>query len=123
MHFPKRTSYRDDLRLFKDRTTLWQYVALWALLLVLPLMAGDYVLSQATFVFIYGIVALGMMLLVGYTGQISLGHAAFFAVGAYVCAVLQIRGVPFLAAFFAAGAISGVVGILIGLPADRKSVV
>ncbi len=119
MYYPKRTSYRDDLRLFPDRSSLLQYLALFAALLLLPLTAGDYVLSQATFVFIYGIVAMGMMLLVGYTGQISLGHAAFFAVGAYVAAVLQTRGVPFLAAFAAAGAVSGIVGIVIGLPALR----
>ena len=119
MHFPMRTSYRDDLRLFKDRATLWQYTLLGAVLLVLPLLAGDYVLSQATFVFIYGIVAMGMMLLVGYAGQISLGHAAFFAVGAYVCAVMETRGVPFPVAFFSAGAVSGIVGIVIGLPALR----
>ncbi len=119
MQFAKRTSYRDDLRLFKDKSTFVQYLALWAILLVLPVVADDYFLSQVTFVFIYGIVSLGMMLLVGYTGQISLGHAAFFAVGAYVSAVLQIRGVPFLAAFSAAGALSGIVGIIIGLPALR----
>lgn len=119
MYFPMRTSYRDDLRLFRDRATLWQYLALFAALLAMPLLAGDYVLSQATFVFIYGIVALGMMLLVGYTGQISLGHAAFFAVGAYVSSVLEVRGLPFLAAFISAGAIAGIVGILIGLPALR----
>ena len=119
MHFPKRTSYRDDLRLFPDQATVWQYLLLFAVLLLLPLFAGDYILSQATFVFIYGIVALGMMLLVGYTGQISLGHAAFFAVGAYVAAVLQVRGMAFLPAFAAAGAVSGIVGLIIGLPALR----
>ena len=119
MYFPKRTSYRDDLRLFPDRFTLWQYLALFVGLLLLPLAADGYILSQATFVFIYGIVAVGMMLLVGYTGQISLGHAAFFAVGAYTAAVLQSRGMAFLPAFVAAGALSGLVGIIIGLPALR----
>jgi branched-chain amino acid transport system permease protein len=119
MQFTKRTSYRDDLRLFRDRLSIWQYGALFALLLVLPLFSDDYILSQATFVFIYGIVAMGMMLLVGYTGQISLGHAAFFAVGAYVAAVLQARGWSFLPAFAMAGTVSGLVGIIIGLPALR----
>jgi branched-chain amino acid transport system permease protein len=119
MQFIKRTGYHDELRLFPDRQTLWQYLVLFAVLLLLPLAADGYILSQATFVFIYGIVAMGMMLLVGYTGQISLGHAAFFAVGAYVAAVLQARGWSFLPAFAAAGALSGIVGIVIGLPALR----
>jgi branched-chain amino acid transport system permease protein len=69
MQFTKRTGYHDDLRLFPDRQTLWQYLVLFAVLLLLPLAADGYILSQATFVFIYGIVAMGMMLLVGYTGQ------------------------------------------------------
>ena len=60
-----------------------------------PCAAGEYLLTQATFVFINGTVALGLMLLVGYTGLISLGHAAFFAVGAYTVAVLELRGIPF----------------------------
>lgn len=114
-----KTDYRDDMRLFKDGRSMVLYGLLAVLLLVLPRFAGDYVLSQATFVFINGIVAVGLMLLVGYTGQISLGHAAFFAVGAYAVAVLETRGLPFLPALLAAGALSGVLGVLIGLPALR----
>lgn len=114
-----RTDYRDDMRLFKDRRTLVLYLLLAVFLVLLPRFAGDYVLSQATFVFINGMVAVGLMLLVGYTGQISLGHAAFFAVGAYAVAVLETRGVPFLPALVGAAALSGVLGILIGLPALR----
>ena len=111
--------YRDDLRLFPHRGAVVAYVLLAALLLVLPLVAGNYLLSQATFVFINGTVAVGLMLLIGYTGQISLGHAAFFSVGAYVDAVLQTRGVPFLAALAAAGVVTGLVGVIVGLPALR----
>ena len=114
-----RTDYRDDMRLFKDRRTLVLYLMLAVFLVLLPRFAGDYVLSQATFVFINGMVAVGLMLLVGYTGQISLGHAAFFAVGAYAVAVFETRGVPFLPALAGAAALSGVLGVLIGLPALR----
>ena len=113
------TSYRDDMRLFKDAGSVVQYLALAVFLVALPFMAGEYILSQATFVFINGIVAVGLMLLVGYTGQISLGHASFFAVGAYAAAVLETRGIPFLPAFFCAGIISGLIGVIIGLPALR----
>jgi branched-chain amino acid transport system permease protein len=119
MKFPLKTSYRDDLRLFKDRASLGWYLLLFAVLLLLPFAFGEYVLSQATFVFINGMVAMGMVLLVGYTGQISLGHAAFFAVGAYTASVLETRGLPFIPALLAAGALSAVIGVVVGLPALR----
>ncbi len=119
MSFRIKTDYRDDMRLFKDGSTVAQYLLLAVVLVALPYFAGEYVQSQATFVFINGIVAVGLMLLVGYTGQISLGHAAFFAVGAYAVAVLEARGIPFLGAFLAAGALSGAIGVIIGLPALR----
>ena len=72
---------------------------------------SGYVLSQLHFICIYAIVGLGLMLLVGYTGQISLGHAAFLATGAYTEALLQAAGMPFLvslasAALFSAGSVS-----------------
>ncbi len=113
------TSYRDYQRLFPHRGAVLSYAALALVLLLLPLGAGGYLLTQATFVFINGTVALGLMLLVGYTGLISLGHAAFFAVGAYTAAVLEVHGVPFVAALVAAGGLTGVIGIAIGLPALR----
>ena len=119
MRLEMKRSYRDDLRLFPGRGTLAAYLLLGVLLLALPRFAGNYMLSQATFVFINGTVAVGLMLLIGYTGQISLGHAAFFAVGAYVDAVLQIRGLPFPLTLLAAGAVTGIVGVIVGLPALR----
>ena len=65
------------------------------------------------------IAGVGLMLLTGYTGQISLGHAAFFAAGAYTETILINAGVPFLISLPVAGLFAGVVGILIGLPALR----
>ena len=63
------------------------------------------VLSQLHFICIYAIVGLGLMLLVGYTGQISLGHAAFLGVGAYTEALLQAAGVPFIVSLDLRGAV------------------
>ena len=81
---------------------------------------SDYVLSQLHFVCIYSIVGFGLMLLVGYTGQISLGHAAFLAVGAYTEALLQARGRAVRASRSSCAALfSAVVGIIVGLPALR----
>ena len=119
MKSPMKTSYRDDIRLFPSRGAMLAYVLLAAAALALPQVGGDYLLSQITFVCINGIVALGLMLLIGFTGQISLGHAAFFAVGAYTGAILQTNGWSFIPAFVAAGALTGIIGILIGLPALR----
>jgi branched-chain amino acid transport system permease protein len=114
-----KTSYRDHQRLFPHQGAVLSYALLAAVLLLLPLVAGEYLLTQATFVFINGTVALGLMLLVGYTGLISLGHAAFFAVGAYTTAVLELRGIPFVPALIGAGVLTGAIGVVIGLPALR----
>jgi len=119
MRFAMYTSYRDYQRLFPHRGAVLSYAALAVVLLLLPLVAGQYPLTQATFVFINGTVALGLMLLVGYTGLISLGHAAFFAVGAYTVAVLELQGAPFLVALVGAGVLTGIIGTVIGLPALR----
>ena len=63
---------------------------------------------------------LGLMLLVGQTGQASLGHAAFLAIGCYANAILQTRlGLPFLISFPLAGVISGFAGVLLALPTTR----
>src|SRR4029079_6450953 len=76
-------------------------------------------MSQLHFICIYSIVGLGLMLLVGFTGQISLGHAAFLAVGAYTEALLQARGVPFFVSLPVAALLSAALGWLLGLPAVR----
>ncbi|MCK7542761.1 MULTISPECIES: branched-chain amino acid ABC transporter permease [Marinobacter] len=119
MRFLFKTSYNQDIRLFKDRITMGWYLALGVVLLVLPLLLGEYYLSQASFVLIYAIVGLGLMLLSGFTGQISLGHAAFLAVGAYTEAVLSARGVPFVVSLPMAMAVSAAAGFVVGLPALR----
>lgn len=62
------------------------------------------------------IVALGMNLLVGNTGQISLGHAGFVAIGAYTAVLLMKMGVPFFFALIAAGCMAGLFGLLLGIP-------
>ena len=98
----------------------WYGAARRWLLLAAPCGAGDYVMSQLHFICIYSIVGLGLMLLVGFTGQISLGHAAFLAVGAYTEALLQAAGVPSVRLAALRGAASRrLAGIIVGLPALR----
>src|SRR5207237_7676494 len=96
MRFVFKTKYDQDIRLFQHGGQVFWYGLLGVLLLAAPFLVSGYVLSQLHFICIYSIVGLGLMLLVGYTGQISLGHAAFLAVGAYTEALLQGAGVPFV---------------------------
>ena len=95
----------------------------FALLVVacaLPFVVSDYRTFQFTLVLIYAIALLGLNILTGYNGQVSLGHGAFYAIGAYVAAVLMDKaGVPYWATLPAAGAVCLVAGFLFGLPALR----
>ena len=86
----------------------------------LPLVISNYRVVQFTLVLVYAIALLGLNLLTGYSGQISLGHGAFYAIGAYCAAILMDKfGVPYWATLPAAGAVCFVVGFLFGLPALR----
>ncbi|MET0953125.1 MAG: branched-chain amino acid ABC transporter permease [Aeromicrobium sp.] len=89
-------------------------------LLVSPLIAAPFVNFDRSMVMVYLIVGLGLNLLTGFTGQISLGHGAFFALGAYLAAVLiNEQGWPYLAVLPAAAVVSWIVGYLVGRPALR----
>jgi branched-chain amino acid transport system permease protein len=91
-----------------------------AVLCALPFFVSSYRTFQFTMALVYAIVLLGLNMLTGYNGQISLGHGAFYAIGAYTAAVLMDRfGVPYWATIPAAGLTCLVSGFLFGLPALR----
>lgn len=97
-------------------------LALLALVIVLlPLVSGsNYVLRIAALVWIMGLAAVGLHILMGLAGQISLGHAGFFGIGAYASAVLPARhGVPVLLAALCGVVASGVIAYLVGRPILR----
>ena len=119
MRFIFKTDYTQDIRLAKHGGQLFWYGALLLLLLGAPWLVAEYWLAQLTFVLIYAVAGLGLMLLAGYTGLFSLGHAAFLGVGAYTQAVLTNAGVPFPVALVGAAALSAAVGFVVGLPALR----
>ncbi|TRZ69085.1 MAG: branched-chain amino acid ABC transporter permease [Rhodocyclaceae bacterium] len=119
MRFIFKTRYEQDLVLFKHPGQRFWYGVLMAALLLAPLVFSEYFISQLVFIWIYSVVGLGLTLLVGYTGQVSLGHAAFLAMGAYTEAYLQARGWPFLLSLSSAAIVSGLTGVVIGLPALR----
>jgi branched-chain amino acid transport system permease protein len=119
VRFLFKTDYAQDLRLFKDGWQAFWYGALGLAALAAPLVVDEYLLSQLSFVCIYAIAGTGLMLLSGFTGQISLGHAAFLATGAYTEAVLLQHGVPFYLSLPAAALTAGALGVVVGLPALR----
>lgn len=119
MRFIFKTSYAQDIALAKHGGHVFWYSLLGAALIAAPWVLPEYWLAQLTFVLIYGIVGLGLMLLAGFTGQFSIGHAAFLGTGAYTQAVLANMGVPFPLALAAAAALSAAVGVVVGLPALR----
>jgi branched-chain amino acid transport system permease protein len=86
----------------------------------LPLAVSDYRVFQFNLVLVYAIALLGLNLLTGYNGQISLGHGAFYAIGAYCAAILMDKyGVPYWATLPVAAVVCLVAGFLFGLPALR----
>ncbi|MCX7960002.1 MAG: branched-chain amino acid ABC transporter permease [Burkholderiales bacterium] len=119
MRFIFKTSYAQDLRLFQHGGQVFWYGLLLAALFSAPAWAGEYLMTQLVFVAIYSLVGFGLMMLTGFTGQVSLGHAAFLAVGAYTEAILAARGVPIFVSIPAAAALAAAVGVVVGLPALR----
>jgi branched-chain amino acid transport system permease protein len=94
--------------------------ALVVLALLVPFLFGPYRVGQFTLVAVYAVAILGLNLLVGYNGQISLGHGAFFALGAYTSALLiEKADVPYLLTVPIAGVVTFVGGYLFGVPALR----
>jgi len=86
----------------------------------LPFLVSNYRTFQFTLVLVYAIALLGLNILTGYNGQISLGHGAFYAIGAYTAAILMDKfGFPYWATLPVAGVVCLVVGFLFGLPALR----
>jgi branched-chain amino acid transport system permease protein len=96
-------------------------VLVWLAVAFVPtFLFSDYHLFQLTMVVVYAIAILGLAILTGFNGQISLGHGAFYAIGAYVTAVLMYKyEVPYWATLPVSAIVCAAVGFLIGLPALR----
>lgn len=104
-----------------DRKWLWFWsAALLVVLLVLPFMVKNYRVFQFNLVLVYAIAILGLNLLTGFNGQISLGHGAFYAFGAYTAAIMMDKmGVPYWATLPVAFVVCFIFGFLVGFPALR----
>ena len=114
-----KTSYASDINLFKDSFHFLYYFLLVIVLVLCPLFLSEYFIGEITLTLIWAIAGMGLMILVGQSGQISLGHSAFMAIGAYSVVILQKNDIPFLISLPLAGFISSFVGVLIALPATK----
>lgn len=119
MRYIYKTTYDQDISLVKHGGHAFWYSVLALVLVTAPWTFSEYLLSQATFVLIYAVIGLGLMLLAGYTGLFSIGHAAFMGIGAYCEAVLTQAGWPFPLSMAVACLLSATMGIVIGMPALR----
>ncbi|HSW58546.1 MAG TPA: branched-chain amino acid ABC transporter permease [Dehalococcoidales bacterium] len=112
--------YGQDMAIFRTRT---QWVLLIAFLIVLfcvPLFISNFWLNKINLIGITLIAATGLNILVGYCGQLSIGHVGFMAVGAYTSAILTGKlGLPFPVAFLCAGLMAGIIGLIFAIPSVR----
>src|SRR5215472_7045161 len=116
-----KTTYAADMALYPLPIAKWSVAALAGLFIVIaPLVLGEYFTSILNLILIAIVGALGLNILVGYTGQISIGHGAFMSVGAYTAANLVIHfGAPFWVTIPAGGLMAALVGTLVGIPSLR----
>lgn len=121
MRFDYDTTYRDGQALLRYPAGRIAYALLLLALLAAPWVLPKYYVGEISYLFIMCIASLGLMVLVGYTGQVSLGHAAFIAIGAYAHTWLLAQGMPLLVSIALASAFTGLIGLAIGLPAIRVS--
>jgi branched-chain amino acid transport system permease protein len=121
MRFPFKTSYDQDIGLFRDRVAALWYGLLGVAALALPVVLSEYSVGETTWVFIYAICGVSLMVLVGYTGLVSLGHAAFLGIGAYAHAFFLQHGMPWVVSLILAVLITTASGLVVGLPALRMT--
>lgn len=121
MRYLFKTRYEQDLRAWRHSGDVLWYGLLLIVLLLIPGLMGEFYVGELGAVFIFAIAGVGLMLLTGYTGLVSLGHAAFLGIGAYTESVLLAKGVPFVVTLPAAGLLTAFAGVLIGVPTLRMS--
>jgi branched-chain amino acid transport system permease protein len=116
-----KTSYAADMALYPLPIARWTVAAIIVLFaVILPLSLHEYYLSIINLSLIAIVGALGLNILVGYTGQISVGHAAFMSVGAYTAANLAVKlGLPFWITLPAGGLMAALIGVIVGIPSLR----
>lgn len=117
-----KTSYVQDIRLFEHGGHVFWYGLLLIVVFAAPLVLPQFFVGEMSLVFIYAVAGIGLMVLTGFTGLASLGHAAFLGIGAYAHNYFVTKvGVPFPFALAMAGFVSAGFGIAFALPALRMT--
>jgi branched-chain amino acid transport system permease protein len=113
-------NYAEDMAIVRTKTHWVLLIGFLVLLFTMPLYFGNYWLGVFNLIGITLIAAVGLNILVGYCGQLSIGHAGFIAVGAYTAAIMTTRlELPFLLGLIGAGVVSGFIGLIFGIPSVR----
>lgn len=121
MRFILKTRYQQDIDVFKHNGQRFWFALLVLVVVVAPLFLDTFYLGELSLVYIYAIAGIGLMLLVGHTGLVSLGHAAFLAIGAYAHSWFIAKGIPLPISMLLAGLISASAGAMVGRPTLRMT--
>lgn len=116
-----KESYEEELTIFEtDFGRLWTWIGIFFLFTIVPFIGTPYILHVLNMIGIASIGAIGLNILIGFTGQISLGHGAFIGVGAYSAAVLSTTlNLPLFINLIMAGMVAFLVGMIFGIPSGR----
>jgi branched-chain amino acid transport system permease protein len=115
-----QTTYEGDMALYPLPLARYSTLAVVVVLVLLPLVLDSHAMSLVNLMLLASIGAIGLNILVGYTGQVSLGHGAFMMVGSYTAALVTVRlGLPFWLGLPAGGAVAALVGAFFGIPSLR----
>ena len=121
MRFIFKTKYDQDVNVTRHGGDRFWYSLLIIGMLFMPLLIDDFYLGEISYICILAIAGIGLMILSGYTGLASLGHAAFLGIGAYTHAFLLTHGIPFILSIPIVIIVSFLVGAIIGIPILRLS--
>lgn len=123
MELPSGTrnyDYATDMAVLRTKTHWALFIGLLVVVFTSPLYLSNYWLGVVNLIGITIIAVIGLNLLIGYCGQLSIGHAGFMAVGAYTTAILTSKlGLPFLVGLICSGFSAGIIGLIFGLPSVR----
>ncbi len=114
-----KTSYDQDINILSKTGEYIRVTAVILLTLAAPLFLDVYYLSELGLLLVYVIAGVGLMILIGFTGQVSFGHAAFLGVGAYAHSIMMTAGLPFPVSLILTTLLTGLVGMAIGRSASK----
>lgn len=115
-----KLSYREDIKIFQTNFSLFWLYSFITFILIIPFIVDRHILSLLVFTECAVIGAIGLNILTGFTGQISLGQAGFLAVGSYTTAIFAKKlGLPFYITMPLSGIISAIIGLIVGLPSIK----